>query len=443
VTTNREPIRFDDVIPHTQEIAKEIAATGIDVVMVRDVLGRMTLVLEDTGQDVDTDALARWQHLATDRLGPYTAEPPVVLTSSLFMAEELLRRALPEPINQNVPGHGKIRRIENTIVGQDWARVRPQSSGASGSFRVALYGFKGGVGRSTATSMLARHLADLGKCVLVVDLDLESPGSGPMLVAGDELPRYGLIDQLVESAVENADGLDLVVRASNFSARGNGELWVAPARGAGNGDAEYSYVSKLNRVYGELSGGLTFADRLESAVVACEDSVTKRSRLPDVVLLDSRAGLHDLAAVTISKLSDLALLFGADNSQTWDGYHDLFRYWQECGQAEFIREKLQMIASMVPNHQGMSKDRYLDSFLDHSWSCFSILYDDLPDGDSIGYNPSPEDTTGPHFPIPIMFTQELVGIDAVSTNWVDIGFVQPAYATFLQDVEKLITGGIV
>ncbi|WP_052172878.1 KGGVGR-motif variant AAA ATPase [Nocardia sp. BMG111209] len=438
-----DPIRFDDVIPRAREIAKEIASTGLGVVMVRDVLGRMTLVLDDQEQEVDPDALAEWQRLASDRFGPYKAERPVVVASSLFMAAELLGRALPEPIDQNIAGHGKIRRIENTIVGQDWARVRPQSPDPSGSFRVALYGFKGGVGRSTATGMLARYLADSGRCVLVVDLDLESPGVGPMLVAGDELPRYGLIDQMVESAVENSDGLDLVVRASKFSARGNGELWVAPARGAGNGDGNYTYVSKLNRVYGELSGGSTFADRLESAVTACEDSIADRSRRPDVVLLDSRAGLHDLAAVTISKLSDLALLFGADNSQTWDGYQDLFRYWQECGQAQSVREKIKMVAAMVPDRPGMSKDHYLDSFVDRSWSCFSILYDNLPDGDSVGFNPSPEDITGPHFPIPILFTQELVGIDAVSTDLADIGFVGTAYAEFLRDAGNLVTGGTV
>ncbi|MEK8143669.1 hypothetical protein NKH18_21540 [Streptomyces sp. M10(2022)] len=30
--------------------------------------------------------------------------------------------------------------------------------------------------------MLARHLADRGHAVLVVDLDLESPGAGPLLM---------------------------------------------------------------------------------------------------------------------------------------------------------------------------------------------------------------------------------------------------------------------
>jgi hypothetical protein len=41
----------------------------------------------------------------------------------------------------------------------------------------------------------------------------------------------GLVDQLVESALGNSDGLDLVARASHVFPRGNGELWVAPARG--------------------------------------------------------------------------------------------------------------------------------------------------------------------------------------------------------------------
>jgi hypothetical protein len=39
-----------------------------------------------------------------------------------------------------------------------------------------------------------------------------------------------------------------------------------------------------------------------------------------VVLLDSRAGIHDIAAIVITQLADLSLLFALDSSQTWNGY---------------------------------------------------------------------------------------------------------------------------
>ncbi|MEU4599902.1 AAA family ATPase [Nocardia sp. NPDC023988] len=435
-----EPLRFDDVIPRARLIAEEVAATGLDVVIVRDIVGRVSLLVDDrTAADMSDDSVESWTCRLVEELGLYAGEEPMVFASGLFLAEQLLSRASFGVVPGQSSASGRVGRIENTVVGQDWAQVRAQRAGTAPR-RVALYGFKGGVGRSTATAMLARHLADQGKCVLVVDLDLESPGSGPMLLTAEDMPTYGVVDQLVESAVDNADGLDLVVAASGFTARGNGEIWVAPARGIGKSPRAYSYVDKLNRVYGEFSGGELFADRMEAAVSACEKMVTMRSRRPDIVLLDSRAGLHDLAAVTISKLSDIALLFGADNSQTWDGYHDLFKYWCECGQAETVRDKLQMVASMVPDRRGMSKDQYLSSFVERSWTCFSTLYDDVSGADPLGYNPSPEDVTGPHYPIPILFTQDLVGIDAVSTEWVHLDFVQVAYSAFLSEVTNLIGG---
>lgn len=46
---------------------------------------------------------------------------------------------------------------------------------------------------------------------------------------------------------------------------------------------------------------------------------------PDIVLIDSRAGLHDLAAISIAALADLALLFATDSEQHWQGYRPLRR----------------------------------------------------------------------------------------------------------------------
>ncbi|MFD6804048.1 ParA family protein, partial [Streptomyces cyaneofuscatus] len=158
----------------------------------------------------------------------------------------------------------------------------------------------------------------------------------------------------------------------------------------------------------------------------------------DVVLLDSRAGIHDIAAIAISRLCDLALLFGSDNSQTWAGYGELFKAWLSSGQAPEIREKLRMVASMVPD---ADRSGYLEAFRDHAWESFSILYDDLLDGET-GFNPSPEDDAAPHSPIPILFALELVGLDAVSTpGWDDRAFVRAAYDSFLKTATKLMIEG--
>ncbi|PZG26475.1 hypothetical protein C1I98_33920 [Spongiactinospora gelatinilytica] len=439
-------VRFDDARPIALAIAREAVTEGLDGVLIRDVLGRFCLALDDRHRELPEEAVARWRAELTERLGLYAAPNTILRASELFAAEAVFDspRILDEPELAGHFGPGRIRTLDNTVVGEDWSHVTIPSPLESGiqTARVALYGFKGGVGRSTAAYMLGKHLADRGWCVLVVDLDLESPGSGALLLNEEAAPQYGLVDHLVEFALRNAEGLDLVERASGVSITGNGELWVAPARGRGSGNAPYAYVDKLNRVYSDAVGGAlpSFADRLECAVSACGMAVAERSRQPDVILLDSRAGIHDIAAIAISRLCDLALLFGSDNSQTWQGYGDLFAAWRSSGQAEAIREKLRMVASMVPDKR---RADYLGTFRDHAWTCFSVLYDDLPPGDMSGFNPSPEDTAAPHYPIPILFSLDLVGLDgAANPGWSEQTFAQAAYEEFLDTAMRLITEGL-
>ncbi|MFI9391068.1 KGGVGR-motif variant AAA ATPase [Streptomyces bauhiniae] len=445
------PVRFAEARLRALALAHEMAAAGVDVLAVRDVLGRFTLIVDDRTQPLPPaleDLAALYGPRVHRQLGQYAADRPLMQSSGLFSADGLLnsKRAVQDP---DRPA-GRVRILDNTVVGEDWAQVSTPAPEPDGSrtHRTALYGFKGGVGRSTATAVLARHLADQGHIVLVVDLDLESPGVGPLVGEGAELPAHGVVDQLVESAVGNTEGLDHVVRTGYLPRGGRGELWVAPARGRGTPGISYGYVDKLNRVYADIPGA-DFAERLEQAVRACEDAVAQdgdSGRRPDVVLLDSRAGIHDIAAVTISRLCDLALLFGTDNAQTWEGYTDLFEAWLSSGQATAIREKLRMVASMVPDSPLRPRDAYLRSFREHSWECFSLLYDNdvpAPDTNKLDINtfsPSLEDESAPHHPIPILFEPGLVGLDAVTApGWQDRAFVEAAYRDFLPTATLLIT----
>ncbi len=190
-----------------------------------------------------------------------------------------------------------------------------------------------------------------------------------------------------------------------------------------------------------------FADRLAATVRACEEAVERSDsgRLPDVVLLDSRAGIHDVAAVTISHLCDYALLFGADNDQTWSGYRDLFEAWAASGQAPAIRQKLRMVASMVPDSVHFSKDTYLESFRQNAHTTFSVLYDSLAPNEVAGAAEGSwelDDDSAPHYAIPILFEPGLVGMNVPnSPDWQERAFVQAAYRDFLDTAVPLILAG--
>jgi hypothetical protein len=255
------------------------------------------------------------------------------------------------------------------------------------------------------------------------------------------LPEYGVVDFLVEAAVGNEADLELVARSQVVHSQGNGEVWLAPA--SGRPRPRYDYMPKLNRIYLDVDGR-SFGDRLSAAVAACEHQVAAKSRPPDVVLLDSRSGIHDIAAVAITQLSDLALLFATDSTDTWAGYSALFREWRLPPQrATAIRDRLRMVATFVP---AQTEDAYLATFRDHAQACFAdTLYDNVTADDAANlaaFNPSPEDADAPHSPLPILFSSDLVGLDTSSNrDWSRSELVEAAYRRFVEGVGYLVGAG--
>ena len=153
----------------------------------------------------------------------------------------------------------------------------------------------------------------------MVDLDLESPGLTSILLDPERLPEFGLVDYFVESASENLTIADFVSREGviyqrSFLSDGTqGEIFVVPAYGIAAGD----YIAKLSRTYVETpsdrsSNTRGFAERLHDFLLSLEQVLH-----PDVVLLDSRAGIDDIGAAIIGRLGGHTLLFGTSSSQTW------------------------------------------------------------------------------------------------------------------------------
>ena len=441
-------IHFDSAWTAALNCARQQAETGHDVVLVRDLLGRVTLVVDDqtVPQGVGEVDWAQVRETFVQQVGAFSGLDPLQFTSAMFAPEALLQSVdlltLHERTDQ---GEGRLAILDRTVVGSDWLRPVAEDSTALNR-RVTLYGFKGGVGRSTATAVLARFLAEeRGLCVLVIDLDLESPGVSSLLADPERLPDHGVVDHLVEDGLGNAAGLELVTRSNLLSVSGNGELWLAPA--GGRPREGYDFLGKLNRIYSDLpatepaGAPRTFARRLEAAVAACEAQVGERSRRPDVVLLDSRAGIHDVAAVAITQLSGLALLFTVDNPATWAGYKMLFQQWsQSPRRAADLRERLRVVAAMLP--QATAAER-LPQLREHAQEAFSVLYDDEQHADPSAFNPPLEALEAPHSPIPIIFSSDLIGLNArTNPAWPELPLVKAAYESFLVTVLRLLPPAI-
>ncbi|WP_406049295.1 ParA family protein [Streptomyces virginiae] len=442
--------RFDTAWQAALAYAAQMAAEhDRDVVLTRDLLGRASLLIDDREAPLTADApgLAEATAAFSQATHPFTGLDPLQTASSLFAPE--LFFDVPDLVEVTVPheGSGRVSTLERTVVGGDWATVTGTESEppkTRQTRRIALYGFKGGVGRSTATTVLARSLAERGLCVLVVDLDLESPGVSHLLAEPGATPAYGIVDHLVESAVGNAEDLELVARASLDSPKlGNGDIWLAPA--AGTTRPGYDYLAKLNRIYTDLPAAVLggtptpFAARLEQAIAACEAQVEDRARRPDVVLLDSRAGIHDIAAVTLTRLCDQALLFAVDNPSTWEGYRMLFEQWRrQPAQARLLRDRIRIVAAMF--HSAGDIDR-LSTLRRNAYDIFMKTLYNLPgDEDEEPFLPTRGDVDDkPYAPIPILFGNDLVGLDPLrSRKWPELPFVRAAYREFVDTVETLV-----
>lgn len=408
--------RFNDALRQAaQAVQESTLPKEWPVRVVRDVYGRVRFAIDC---NADQYPVAAREHLesALAKLGVYATKGEIIFRDDLSNPDLLFKS--PDWHLTTVSGgfdeEGQaqpelsVQVLDRQIMGQDW--LNPIAEPGPHPHRIVFYGLKGGVGRSTALAMVAYGLAREGKRVLLLDFDLESPGLSGLLLPPERVAEFGLVDWFVEDAVGQGDSvLRSLVSSSPLADTTFGAIRVASAMGQG----ETAYLSKLARVYADVPsregrpGLQRFAARMQYVVQQLE-----AQEQPDVVLIDSRAGLHDVAAISITSLADTALLFATDGAQNWLGYEQLFAHWQHrpevCKQ---VRERLAIVQALAPKSNREARSH---AFLNHAYELFSsTLYDEIappPSTDAAVplpvtqfnddlYNPDMGDEAAPHFPI--------------------------------------------
>lgn len=319
--------------------------------------------------------------------------------------------------------------VERLVTGGDWWRVR-EPRAASGARRYTLFSVKGGVGRSTTAAVLAWHLASNGQRVLVVDLDLESPGLSSAMLEAAASPSFGVTDWFVEDLVGQGEHVIGEMTAAPAWARDlEGDVRVVPAHGRDPGE----YLAKLGRVY--MSTGDTWSARLE-----CLLSRLEVNHRPTAIIMESRSGLHDIAAATVTDLDAHVLLFATDSDSTWTDYDVLFRHWERYGLATEIRERLSIVSALTPERDTAP---YLQGFRERSWDLFRSVYDEVPPAEDAGdaYSFDLHDDEAPHHPVPILWNRGLAAGASLRDLPSEEAAVAPAYAGFLMRFDTVIGGG--
>lgn len=417
-------VLFNDALERALAVVRaQGTSLAEEVTLVRDLRGRIRAVLPARPESVEK--LVAFESALSASLGAYGfgSGRAILFANELGESSALFteRRLLIAPDGL------RVYLLDRQIIGQDW--MRDTMSRQTSNPRVTFYGIKGGVGRSTALVNWAWHLAEQGKKVLVFDLDLESPGVSSSLLPISHLPDYGIVDWFVEDGVGQAATIESEIFGISPLAQGlSGEIQVVPAYGIKTGD----YLPKLARCYSEFSGGdtVSWAERLQKMVEQLEKHLN-----PDVVIFDSRAGLHDIAAVLATRMDADTLLFAIDSPQTWTGYTLLFKHWHNHPQVTSFRERLQIIASMVPE---TGRDDYLQSFKEHAWDLFrEHLYDQTAAEDIDAFSFDLDDEAAPHGPVPIFWHRALQEFNP-SEGGIDTKTAAEALGTFFEQADRLL-----
>ena len=182
---------------------------------------------------------------------------------------------------------------------------------------ICFYSYKGGVGRTTTMVMSAIEMAKKGKKIVMIDFDLEAPGVASIF-PDESISQYGLLDYLIESSVYGNE-LQIDEYMYNVSDychvnQDGGEIYVIPAYGKivdNNAELYRKCLMRFNLdmpVYMESS---TPIDGLLKKI----DAFIK----PDYIFIDTRSGLHQIGGITLSRYSDMAVLFFYGSRQNVEG----------------------------------------------------------------------------------------------------------------------------
>ncbi len=310
---------FDLVLPKLLALcmAHDLPRYANRVGVIRDVRGRVRVVLDPIPR-MD-QSFSSLETALTESLDQYFVGP-ILLTAGAGERERLAKALLDKATSNGWPGSWprayldplgievNLEQLGSLWIGLErtigkeawlsrpahppWPLVRGKTPPI-----VAFHSFKGGVGRSTLLAAYAISLAARGKRIAIVDLDLEAPGVGALL--GATSPR-GVLDVLVDRLATGRITLEGAKVRANLEHPVGDQIIVLPAGLLGR-----DFLSKLAR--------LDFSTRAPGepniVAIATQECLEELKREGfDLILLDARAGLHDLAGMAVQRLSHVNVL---------------------------------------------------------------------------------------------------------------------------------------
>ncbi|WP_032703209.1 KGGVGR-motif variant AAA ATPase [Pseudomonas syringae] len=441
MSANKVHARYDDVLPILVGlVVSELGKAFFEQNLVyRDADGIVTIVMRE---EVPQDQIEKISERAKLLLKGYASSPLFVTPDDLF--DITLNDKSQDDFELVQISDGSqiyVRYIEKRIVGNDW--VRGIQSEVPGTPQTVVFAsLKGGVGRSTALSIAAMELCKLGKSILAIDLDLEAPGIGGMLLKADKLPIYGALDYYVEYGRSTLDSEFLNGMCVSYNPYENsGQITVVPATGKSSLENPANVLGKISRAYlesvDEQGATKTFLDKTRDML-----SALSKNNTYDAIFIDARAGLNESTAATIQGLGADILFFGIDTPQTWEGYKYFFSHMAKFKTRASLEQDWRYKIKIV-HAKALGHTQALKAFRDESFELFATyLYDEaeeneLADGLPNSFSFDLDDNAAPHYAWPIFMSENFFEFKPqIESRHSDIAVIEPVFGEFLENLKE-------
>lgn len=248
---------------------------------------------------------------------------------------------------------------------------------------VTFYSFKGGMGRTTALAGIALNLIEQNKNVMMIDMDIEAPGLSTLFF-DDIVVEKGLLDYLIERPLnEQCDIHDYVLEVTDpaLLKENDGNLYLMPA-----GKVDETYLQKLARI--------DYQDNRENNLKSSIKNLLEKldnTYHPDYILIDARAGFHDMGGIAVAQIPHGAVLIGNGSKQSWDGMTQVIRTIAKGNTEEF---SIMIVDSMCERATAERAIEQRKKFLNMAYTvCMENYYNEdqvMPGIDAEGVEHQPE-----------------------------------------------------
>lgn len=392
-------VHYDSVLQNTVlAVSQEISQTQEDeAYIVQNVYGKI-LVYIKTEND---KAIRKLESILTEKIGRWLSGCEKYGDNFFIISEIDSWKENAAPVQE------RVWVLEKYLTNLYWdGRSKKAVNRELKSKRVCFYSFKGGVGRTTAVVMSAIELARQGKKIVIVDFDLEAPGIAS-LFPEESMSQYGLLDFLLESNVYDSEiKIDEYIYSvgdyCNVDKMG-GEIYVMPAYGKvtkNNADLYRKGIMRFDLDTPAYEKEITPVDNLLSMVDRFLD--------PDFIFIDTRSGIHQIGGMTLTRYTDLALLFFYGSPQNTAGMKMTIPILKK-GEIPFL-----MINSKVPvNEQLAEQEKRI--YLEGAYEALKLCDSRYRNEEILM-----EDDSADHYPIDVEYNvalEVITNIDQLIKGW--------------------------